>query len=1250
MNTKEPLTEPASGRRYFGWTLALVLTTLLTLTTASANAAKTHLLLETFGSAAQPNFGNLNGMAVDPSTGDLLVIDAQTMTVSRFNPDGTPNNFTALGTNTIDAKGTGKCATVPADCDQTPQNSFTFTPSAGEQQVAVDNSGTATDGNIYVTQGLQAAGNLVDVFASSGEYLGQLTGSGTTKFGTGGGFPFSPCGVAVDASGNLFVGAGFENKVYKFDPVTNPPLSSDLVATYAGSSQICNLVAGAGPSAGSVFAKVLFLSEGNSQLYDILKLSSSGLGLQSVADRAESVILAVDPADGHLYVVDKNSTVREFSVSGASASLISTFASHGSPGGIAVDGTSGRIYAGGGLGGRVEVFGPLVTIPDVTTGAASITGDTAATLNGTVDPDGIAVDECFFKYGPTTAYGQVKSCAESAAEIGTNPKAVHADLAGLTPESLYHYRLFAKNPNATIPGTDKTFRTPGKPAIVGLWSSEVGFREATLKVRVNPENSPTTYRFEWGTGASYGNATAEIALGSDNSDQLVGLALNGLQPGATYHYRVVAGNGIGVSEAPDHTFTTYPPALAPKTDCPNQSFRTGPSAALPDCRAYEMVSPVDKNGGDIKVLVTNLGFPARLEQSSADGGRFAYSSGTAFANAVSAPWTSSYLATRKAGQGWFTDSISPPRQSTSLSERNNVFMWDTQYKAFSADLGEGWLLQDSDTRLDSCAPTGYPNLYRRDTASGSYEALVPFKPLSVPVEGLGLELQGASADGSHAVFRANAKLTKDALGASSFIDYQIYEHIRGEGCGQLRLVSILPNGKPSPPSSSVGTGGGQLGESRSNTVARAVSADGSRIFWSRSSVGTIPGPLYVRVDGKETVLVSAETSQFWTASADGSKAIYSVEDTGSPLNRNLYEFDLAGKSTTLIAEGTKGVVGASEDASRVYFVSDKALEGTAEAGKPNLYLRESGTTRFIAVLSDGDFGIGSHVPFGITGEPIQRGVRVSTDGAHLAFVSNAKLTAYDNNDAADGRPAIELYLYDAETDKLACVSCNPSGSRPAGREIKGTNESRQVAAQLPPAENQLFFPRALSDDGNRLFFESFEALLPPDTNGMADVYEWQRAASVKACEEAGAELYVQSAGGCLSLISSGQTPTDSEFADANPDGSDVFIRTASSLLPQDPGQVDLYDARINGGLPQPPSFPAACEGEACQGPLAAPKRPTPASLAFQGAGNVNEGGASKPRCSKARVRRKGRCIKPRKHAAKNHKVAKRANHERRAGR
>src|SRR6185312_13594506 len=388
-------------------------------------------------------------------------------------------------------------------------------------------------------------------------------------------------------------------------------------------------------------------------------------------------------------------------------------------------------------------------------------------------------------------------------------------------------------------------KSPSKPAIVGLGSIKVGSEGATLIARINSENSPTTYRFELGLDTTYATASAEGSVGSDATVHTVSNQFGELEAGKTYHYRVIATNGIGVVTSSDHTFNTFPATTSP-TPCPaNEAFRVGPSAKLPNCRAYEMVSPVDKNGGDIKVLVQGLSFPARLDQSADDGDSFTFSAVVAFSEPQSAPWSSQYISRRGAG-GWSNQAINPPRESVNL-QSNPVVNLDVPYHLFSADLSEGWMYQGANPPLDSCAPEGFVNLYRRDNQSGSYEALIPSAPSSLPADGYRLEVQGVSDDGSHAVFRANAKLTGDAASGG----YQLYEHIRGEGCGTLRLISQLPNGKASTQPATLNASAGAPvgpGEYRESTVARAVSADGKRVVFTLSPTSTAPGPLYLRIN------------------------------------------------------------------------------------------------------------------------------------------------------------------------------------------------------------------------------------------------------------------------------------------------------------------------------------------------------------------------------------------------------------------
>ena len=380
--------------------------------------------------------------------------------------------------------------------------------------------------------------------------------------------------------------------------------------------------------------------------------------------------------------------------------------------------------------------------------------------------------------------------------------------------------------------------------------------------------------------------------------------------------------------------------------------------------------------------------------------------------------------------------------------------------------------------------------------------------------------------------------------------------------------------------------------------------------------------------------VTSPSSRFLDASSDGSTAIFL---TGS----DLYEFDLSkalgGQAPdTLIAHRVLGILGASSDASIVYLLSEEALGGEGEEGEPNLYRHaRGGGFEFIATLG------GAHdatVTGNATGAssveiaPVKHLSRVAPDGRSAAFVSSDPALAqavagYDNADAASGEPDREVYLYDATAHKLRCVSCNPSGASPSGRIAKPNSDAESwiyAAAQIPGWATAMHPGGALSADGHRLFFESFESLVPRDTDGVADVYEWEAASSRSQCLEGiGGELYEAGSEGCLSLISSGRSSSDSQLLDASADGRDVFILTRAALLPQDPdGLRDVYDARVEGGFPPPPAPAAPCEGEACQSPPAAPSFQTPASASFRGAGNVREG-AKKKKCKKPKVRRGG---------------------------
>lgn len=839
-----------------------------------------------------------------------------------------------------------------------------------------------------------------------------------------------------------------------------------------------------------------------------------------------------------------------------------------------------------------------------------------------------------------------------------------------------YLRAYGPSPQDFDPPCEPPPEVP--PGIEAQYAASVGSEGATVRAEINPRFwTDATYYLEYGTADCRNPGACEAKLllpgadlgkGAGVSIATAPVAIEGLEPDTTYHYRFVAqssgggpafgadpdGEGPGGASAEEGlgaSFRTYPSPSVPPP-CANDPFRLGAGAKLPDCRAYELVSPEDKEGGDIEVLLSaNSEALARLEQAAADGGGLTYSSYRSFGGTQSAPYTSQYLARRTDG-GWESEAISPPQEGTTFLGNDDL---DSHYKAFSSDLCSGWVLQDTEPVLTPDALTGFSNLYRRDNCgagTGSYEALTStaHAPLAPPIpDNFVPMVKGFSADGSHAVFTAAGKLTSNANAAT-----QLYESYDG---GQLRLVCVLP-GNPGPPYSGDCTAGtpekafpSANTDFRIDDVAQAVSADGSRIFWSDAT-----DKLYVRIDGTQTVAVSPTgQAAFWGAAANGSKAIYTLGslDTG---DGQLREFDVIGKATSTIADEAWGVMGMSADASRIYLASGEICSSEPNsagnlpvAGEPNLYLYEAGEScgagelDFVGTLGQEEIDF-SQLFTALHIWPYKRTARVSPDGLHATFISAQRLTGYDNVDLASGEADAEVFLYDAGAKEIACVSCNPSGARPAGRDI-GRKGKFWAAAQIPGWPYQSHASRVLSDDGGRLFFESSDALVLSDTNEITDVYEWEQADGAAECRDLGAELYAPASGGCLSPISSGRSPSGSRFVDASADGSDVFFTTTSSLLPQDPGLVDIYDARAGGGFAPDDPPPGVCEGESCQSPPVAPDEPTPASEGFAGRGNIQP---AKP-CprGKHKARRKGKAHCVRKHS---HRKGHRARPHGRAGR
>jgi NHL repeat len=977
--------------------------------------------------------------------------------------------------------------------------------------------------------------------------------------------------------------------------------------------------------------------------------------------------IVVDPTTDHVFAIKKDPSsserrVLEFTAGGAFVDTHASGTTISFANGLAVVQGTTNFYLSSNPDPTYRGVFFLGTKVDPTASVEAPSPLTAhsATIQGKVNPQGFETAYRFeFSRDEGSSWEKLPSPDQSLGN-GTSEIPVSQEVSGLIGGHQYRYKIVATKPFGAGSATtfQETFTTPASAPQVEAFSSAVTTKSAVLNALINPNNQATTYHFEYGSADCASNPCTSVpvpdaGIGSGETPVSVAKEIEGLTPGTTYHFRVLATNATDTTEGPDTTFTTFAP-LTPNTNCPNQAFRVGPSANLPDCRAYEMVSPVDKNGGNAAIVGV---YPnSQGDRSSSDGRKFAYGSTSGFGSIESSVAIKQYIAARGA-QGWSTQAISPPFRTGLTGSNDELTTSRNWFQHFTDDLASTWLLSPSKVPLVAGASDQYANLYRRDNLSGAYELLSNtelFGPSNgFQSNGLALGLTGATDDGTSVTFRTRTALTPDSLADTR---PKVYLYTDGE----VHLVSILPDGTPDPADATVGSNRATLlsfkvvdnGTMAANNV---ISEDGSRIFWiSAPDEFTDVVTVYVRLNPAEeqSALVGGECteaakactvqlspgnqSHFLTAATDGSKALLVTEG-------DLEVVDVAsGASTTVAGElpnvsigangAARGFLGASEDLSRIYFVSKEALAPGATAAQPNLYLDQEGTKTFIATLSAFDSGeaMGDAIQ-PVSEVPRQRSSRVTPDGRRIAFTSTASLTGYDNTDALRddyvNQGDMEVYVYDAVSDELDCVSCNPSGARPQGDALRkpftGTFDEHVffdgeigAAAWLTTSTSGLSTPNALSDDGSRLFFQAYDALVPQDTNGIQDVYQWE-APGTGDCE-VGGSAYSAMNGGCVSLISTGTSNQKSEFVDASPDGSSVFIRTASSIDPRDPNSIDIYVARVNGGFPLPPEAPD-CFGDACQSVPPAPDDPTPASAGFRGAGDpapIPDCGATAKRAAK----------------------------------
>ncbi|HYH53621.1 MAG TPA: hypothetical protein VD761_05775 [Solirubrobacterales bacterium] len=610
--------------------------------------------------------------------------------------------------------------------------------------------------------------------------------------------------------------------------------------------------------------------------------------------------------------------------------------------------------------------------------------------------------------------------------------------------------------------------------------------------------------------------------------------------------------------------------------CPNDLLRGGPSSLLPDCRAYEMVSPPDKNNGDVDSFM-----PLR---SAPSGDAVLFASTTAFAGAPSSPLYGFYVS-RRGGGDWSTESIEAPQ----LHERGNMFT----VSVASPDLGK--TLQVSRMALAPGAIEGGSNLYIRDNLSGE-RTLVAARPEDDLYERLaalgGAPYLAGAPDWSNLLF--SLPVPGAPLGVND-----LYEYDEGE----LRIVNRLPDGTVFPDGAYIGYFGSTLPR------AHAISEDGSRVFFNTGR-SAHSDPLYMRRDGEVTVPVSESqrpgeegtvaNAQFGGAAADGSVVYFLsaadlTEDSQTGGRPSLYRYEVGTgelRDLTIAPQLPEGawvsdVLALSEDGSHVYFsaVGDLTGEAPESPFDANLYLWHENEIEWIGATSGDAFEFAG---------PSNR--LASPNGRYFAFSAFTALTPDDvpspscpmDPEQVNPPEACEdVYLYDSGTGELTCVSCDGPGL--------GFSSLGVPRKPLPGLGDE--FPRAVLDDGT-VFFDSPNRLLAADVDALGDVYSWQQ--------------------GELALLSPATDAAAANFGEATADGRTVFIRTAEPLLSRDvDASVDVYAAREGGGLAAQRTTPGSlpCASGDCRGGLPAAAAPPPIST-----GSAQARSTLPRRCAKLRRR------------------------------
>jgi hypothetical protein len=1194
------------------------------------------------------------GVGVDRSSGDVSVLDQGN---HRINVFGATNEFVlAWGLGVLSGAQELQACTSETGCEPAAEHARgvstlgAFSPEVGG--LAIDQ----TSGDVWVSDEER-----IQKFSPTGEGLLQIGGSQINE-------AKSP--LAVDRVGDLWVGEN--ERVQEFDSSGTLSASVALV----GVGEISALaVTGAG-------ADVYVIGSAAPGVREFETATGSQVG-GVIEEAGGPQALALD-ASGNLFVGGGEPySFNEYSPTGVQLEQFGAGQVIGHPGpccglsdggsdAIAVEseGHSPSLYSASGAkqgeASAVQRFPlPEVGKPLPEGEHANSVEPTSATLEATLDPENHPTTY-HFEYGTEPGVYTHSTPTETLPGSEFTAETVKAAVAGLLPETAYYFRLSVRSAEGAVYGEGASFTTPSAVLVESESALDISSGSAGFEGVLNPQGVGAEWWVEYGIEEGvFDHSTGKQPLPASAKGVSVDLHEQSLEASTVYHYRFVA-----TDEREGHGYTSYGQT---------QSFTTqsaAPAFSLLDGRAWEMVSPLNKQGAS---FVGNSKEGA-INQAAASGAGVTYAATASIevSPAGEPALEDVQILSEHGAAGWSSHDIASPHEQGWLPPVGRF----TEFFAFAPDLSVG-LVEPKGTTLLGGASERTPYLRLQSACEAPTRAGECYLPLVTaedvtsderwggkPDEPRGDVFYAASTpDLSHVVLSSRVPLTTEAEGSTE----GLYEW----SAGRLELVSMLP-GNPRIPVC------GRMNESVGRHV---ISVSGDRVVWNDCK----EQHLYMSEAGEHRTVQLDEVQNgvsgrgeskatFQDASTDGSRVFFTDQQqltpdshaiTGAP---DLYVYEAnpdgdseAGAVRDLTVTARSGetadvlgvIPGVSADGSVAYVVATGVLSEAAngrgetpQSGQPNLYRIERGevsgkaswTTMFVATLSsedNNDWG-------GLNTRLSDLTASVSEDGRWLAFMSSRSLTGYDSRDAVSGRRDQEVFLYDAATQGLTCASCNPTHARPHGSSAIPTWESTSDGIGG-------YQSRYLSD-GGQLFFSSEDALVPQDVNGTTDVYEYEPV-GVGSCVTMSA-AYSAWQGGCVALISSGISSEESEFLDASENGNDVFFLTSGKLVADDTDNAyDVYDAHVCGsGWECPP--PVAVEPP-CTSTASCRAAPMPQPSVFGASGSATFSGAGNQpsvvkhrmvvRCGKGRLRRRGRCVKRRK-SAHGSKAGKRDQRARKSGR